>query len=90
MHSCQPGVLLRCRDETGVAHAQRAANMLAQIGIQRLTADRLDNAADPVDIDAVLPCLARIEGERLAQRRALAARHRRHPGRFGIAQRVRV
>jgi hypothetical protein len=72
------------------AIAQRRKNPLAQIRVERLSADRLDDAADPVDVDAVLPSLAGVEVERPAQCRHLA---RYDPGRAGgldVAQRVRV
>src|SRR5262245_43731617 len=52
----------RRRDLEGrVLHAERLENVLPEMGLERLAADRLDDAADPIDAGAVLPALARIE-----------------------------
>ena len=64
--------------------------MVAEIGVERLAADRLHDAADPVDVDAVFPALARIEHQRHAYRRELARGGRRHAGRLDVADHVGV
>ena len=74
--------------------------MVLEIGFQILPTDRLDHAADPVDVDAVLPARAGIEGEGGIQRReqpgarggdsafAHVARHQRIPHIVAEAGRV--
>src|SRR3712207_8852053 len=52
----------------------------AQHGVECLAGDSLDNAADPIDIDAVFPPVAGIEGERLTQRGELSGCRNRHAG----------
>jgi len=55
-----------------------------------LPADLLDDTADPVDVDAVLPALAGVEGERPPQRRQIARHHSRRAGGLDITQRVGI
>ena len=60
--------------KSGVFHAQAAGtDVLAKINVEILSAHRLDRLADEIDVDAVFPALARIEGERCLERRILAA-----------------
>src|SRR5437899_10323947 len=45
--------LFLARDVAAVLHAERAEDPLAEIILERLAADRLDDAARPLDVDAV-------------------------------------
>src|SRR5262249_14724745 len=73
MHGHQSCLLIRPDDEVGVFHAERLEDVLAQIDVETLSADRLDRLAGEVDVDAVLPAIARIESERRLKGRVLAA-----------------
>ena len=64
--------------------------MLAKVDLERLTADRFDRAAGPVEIDAVFPAVARVEHQRQPQRRELARARRRRAADFDIADQVGV
>ena len=70
-------------------HAERLEDMLLHVGAQRLTADLLHQAADPVDGDAVFPSLARIEHQRLVPRRRVVVLERRQPA-HGIGVTLQV
>src|SRR6266446_6827396 len=90
MHAHQSRALLLRGDIIGILHAERAEDVVAEIGVERLAADRFHDAADPVDVDAVFPALARIEHQRHAYRRELARGDRRHAGRLDVADHVGV
>jgi hypothetical protein len=61
-------------------HAERLANVLRKIAIEPLAADRLDDLAEPIDIDAVFPALARIVQQRCHQRGILTGDDPRNRG----------
>ena len=66
-------------------------DLVAEVDVERLAADRLDEAARPVDVDAVFPACRR--GRRPAAWRSAATlpvRGRRHPRGLDVAHRVRV
>ena len=58
--------------------------------LEALAAEALDGLADPVDVDAVLPALARVEHQRQAQRDRLALDDARDAGVLLVAEHVRV
>ena len=72
MHAGTPPLLLGSRHKAGIHHAERAEDVLAEIGVERHAGYRFDQAPDPIDIDAVFPSVAGIEGERPPQRRDAA------------------
>ena len=72
MHASQPRALLGADDEPGVDHPERIEDVLAEVRLERLPAEALDGLADPVDVDAVVPAIARIERQRQPERRVLA------------------
>jgi hypothetical protein len=84
MDGHQSFLLIRSDNEVGVLHAERLENVLAQIDIETLSADRLNCLAGEVDVDAVLPAIARIECERRRQGRVLAADNARKIGDFDV------
>ena len=63
---------LRPGIERGVAHAQRAEDVLLHILFEVQAADRLRHAAGPVDADAVFPAVPLLEAERRLQGGELA------------------
>src|SRR5215475_12385711 len=67
MHGHQSFLLIRSDDEVGVFHVEWLENVLAQIDVETLFVNRLDRLACEVDVDAVLPAIARIEFERRRQ-----------------------
>src|SRR5215471_2139964 len=71
MDWCQAGAHRRGNLEGGVVHAERLVNMLCKIVIEPLAADRLDDLAEPIDVDAIFPALARIVQQRCHQRSIL-------------------
>ena len=81
MHADEPRPHVRRQLEAGAVHAERREEVILQIRIELLAADRLDGLAGPVDVDAVFPALARIERERQGQRLVLA---RGHAGNAGV------
>ena len=85
LHADQPRPLVGPMHEAGIRHAERREDVLAQIDVERLAAHRLDRLADPVDVDAVLPALARIERERRRQRRILAGDDARQIGMLHVS-----
>src|SRR6185437_9325296 len=73
VHADQPRALIGPQPEARIRHAERAEDMVAEIALEILPARALDRLADPVDVDAVVPFGAGIEGERRRQRPILAA-----------------
>src|SRR4029077_1713042 len=59
--------LRRRYDKAGVVHAEWFENVLPEMYIQWLAAHRLHDAADPIDVAAVLPALPGIEHQRRAR-----------------------
>ena len=84
VHGYQTVLLIGPDDEAGVFHTQRLEQMFAQINLEVLSAHGLDRLAGEVDVDAVLPAIARIEGERCLERRILAADDARDVGSFVV------
>ncbi len=72
MHADQPFALGFADLEAGVAHAERAEQMVAQIGVEPLAAGGFHRLADEIDIGAVLPAGAGIGHDRRLQRIVLA------------------
>ena len=64
---------VRAHLERGIAHAERLEDVLLHVGAEPPAAHGLDHLASPVDVDAVLPALARIGQQRRVQGRVLAA-----------------
>jgi len=64
--------------ERRVLHPERPEDVLLQVRVELLPRGGLDDLADPVDVDAVLPALARIEEQRRGE---CGVRARRDPGR---------
>ena len=62
--------LRRRYDKAGVVHAEWFENVLPEMYIQWLAAHRLHDAADPIDVAAVLPALPGIEHQRLERKPA--------------------
>ena len=71
-HRRDTGLLRGADQEAGVGHAERREDLLLEIDLQRLVAHGLNRLADPVDIDAVFPAIARIEHQRRVERGILA------------------
>jgi len=71
-----PGAAIRRQSETGILHADRPEQMLGEVIAERLAAGLFHRLADPVDIDAVIPFLARLENQRQPQCRVLAGADR--------------
>ena len=90
MHGRHPLLHGRRDPEGGVAHAERVEDVLLHVLPEPLPAHRLDHLAGPVDADAVVPALARIEQERRRQRGVLAARDLRNALRLLVGKDVRV
>src|SRR5215831_10032566 len=67
MDWCQAGAHRRRNLEGGVVHAERLANVLRKIAIEPLPTDHLDDLAEPIDVDAIFPALARIAHQRSHQ-----------------------
>src|SRR6267142_514918 len=80
-----------------ILHTERREDVLAEVDLKRLVRHRLNQLADPIHADAVLPPLARLELERSPEGGVLAGRdvgHTRHllvagqslaPDRVGVA-----
>ena len=77
MHADQAWLLRRRDDVIGISHAERGEDVLAKIDLERQPADRFDRSADPIEVDAILPALARVEHQRHPQRGELAGAPRR-------------
>ena len=56
--------LLWPEDKPGVAHAEGIEDVLAEVVLERLSAETLDGLTDPVGADAVFPAVARIADQR--------------------------
>ena len=61
MHAHKARQLLGGRKEAGIRHAERGKDVLTEISIEAMSADRFDDPADPIDIDAIFPAVTRIE-----------------------------
>ena len=72
MHAGEARAVSGRQGEAGILHAQRPEDVLRKIVAEPLPARPLHRLADPVDVDAVVPSLARIEHERQHQRGVLA------------------
>src|SRR5262250_2512642 len=81
VHARLPRALLVGGDVAAVLHAERGEDLVAEVRVERLAADRLDQASGPIDADAVLALVARVEDQRHAQRGDLAGGGRGHPRR---------
>src|SRR5215831_8382591 len=68
VHAGQPRALAGGELERGVLHAERAHDVLLKVAIELLAARRLHHLARPVDVDPVLPAIARLEEERGGER----------------------
>ena len=90
MHADKPRRLVGGRNKTRVRHAERGKDMRAEVGIERLSGGSFDGAPDPVDVDAILPALARIENQRQVQCRELAREDGGNARDLDIADQVRV
>src|SRR5690242_19787325 len=90
MHADEPRALRGADPEAGVAHAERVEDMALQVAVEPLAARFLHHLAGPVDVDAVLPALARIEDERHRERVVLAGDDPRQVRALLVAVRVRI
>ena len=80
MHAGQPRALFGADHETRVVHPERTEDVLLEVRLERLSAQLLDGLSDPIEVDAVLPALTRIEDERRLEGKVLTfddAWHRR-------------
>ena len=76
--------------ESGVGHAERGEQVIAQVGVEPLAADGLDRLADVIDVDAVFPARAGIGHQRQFQRVVLAGGDGGQAGFFQILHHVAV
>ena len=90
MHGCLTSALVWSEDKASVVHVERSEDVFAEVVFQRLPAELLDGFADPVEIDAVLPALARVAHERRLERGILALGDARHAGMLVVADHVLV
>src|SRR5438445_482641 len=67
MHAGEATEAVAGQFKAGILHAQRAEQVLLEICLERLAADRFDRLADPIDADAVVPFVAGIECQRRRQ-----------------------
>ena len=63
-HAGLARALLVRGDVATILHAEGREDLVAEIDVERLPADRLDETADPVDVDAVFPLVAGVEDQR--------------------------
>src|SRR5262249_61173421 len=90
MHADETAALGVPEFERRILHAERLEQVLLEEGAERLTADPLDGLADPIDVDAVVPAVARIESERRGERLVLAGNDARRTGLLLVAQEVAI
>jgi hypothetical protein len=64
--------------------------VLAEIDLEGLAADRLDGSSDPIEIDAVLPTLARIEHQRQPKGGKFGGACRRRAAGLDVADQLRI
>ena len=67
IHECQVLQHVVGRKHVDVLDSHRLENMLLEVVVQRHSRNARDQFANPVEIDAILPCLARLVDERLGQ-----------------------
>ena len=85
MHAGEPGTAVRRQSEAAVLHADRPEQMLREIIAETLSAGALHRLADPIDVYAVIPSLARLENQRQRQCRVLAGNDSRDARLFHVA-----
>ena len=90
MHAREPLALRGREDEAGIAHPERSEDVLSEVRLESLAAQPLDQLADPVEVDAVLPAFAGVEHQRHLQGNELGAADGRYAGRALIPQQIRV
>src|SRR5260370_40576352 len=73
MHAGEPCAPASIELEAGIPHAERPEDVVAEIGVELLSADLLHRLADPIDVDAVVPSLAGVEQQRRGESHILAA-----------------
>src|SRR5262249_12603025 len=72
VHADQPCATIGGQREADVLHPGRPKDMIGEEIAEPLAAYPFDRLSDPVDVDAVVPSLARVEDQRQHQRRVLA------------------
>src|SRR6516165_1332460 len=72
MHADQARPLRGGDRVIGVRHTEWCKDVLAEINLERQPADRLDHSPGPIEVDPVLPALARVENQWQTQRGELA------------------
>src|SRR5262249_60489861 len=90
MHADETAALGVPEFERRILHAERLEQVLLEEGAERLPADPLHGLADPIDVDAVVPAIARIESERRGERLVLAGNDARRTGLLLVAQEVGI
>src|SRR6516162_11561162 len=90
MHAEQRGTMPRCQFERRILHTDWSEEPLREIRAEPLSAHSLNGLTDPVDIDAVIPFFAGIEGQRQRKRRILAGDDVRSASLFDVTGNTRI
>jgi hypothetical protein len=85
-----PSAPIGGQGEPCVLHADRPEDVFSEEIAQGSAAGPLHRLADPIDVDAVIPSVTRIEDQRQHQRRVLAGDDARHAGLLQIASHLGV